>query len=52
MTISAKRMAVLHEHIRAESAHDIDALIGGMTPDCFNVSGVMTARFEELRIAR
>ena len=36
MTISAKRMAVLREHIRAESVHDIDALLGGMTPDCFN----------------
>ena len=29
-------MAVLREHIRAESVHDIDALLGGMTPDCFN----------------
>ena len=36
MSISAKRIAALREHIRAESAHDIDALIGGMTPDCFN----------------
>jgi hypothetical protein len=26
MTISAKRMAALREHIRAESLHDIDAL--------------------------
>ena len=36
MSISAMRIAALREHIRAESAHDIDALIGGMTPDCFN----------------
>jgi steroid delta-isomerase-like uncharacterized protein len=36
MAISAGRMAALREHIHAESAHDIDALIGGMTPDCFN----------------
>ena len=36
MLVSAKRMAVLREHIRAESEHDIDALIGGMTSDCFN----------------
>ena len=36
MPISAKRMAILREHVRAESEHDIDALIGGMTPDCFN----------------
>ena len=34
MKISAKRMAV--EHIRAESEHDMDALIAGMTFDCFN----------------
>ena len=26
MMISAKRMAALREHVRAESAHDIDAL--------------------------
>ena len=26
MQISAKRMAILHEHIRAESVHDMDAL--------------------------
>jgi steroid delta-isomerase-like uncharacterized protein len=36
MLVSAKRMAVLREHIRAESEHDMDALLGGMTPDCFN----------------
>ena len=36
MQISAKRMEVLREHIRAESGHDMDALIGGMTSDCFN----------------
>jgi hypothetical protein len=36
MAISARRMAALREHIQAESAHDIEALIGGMTPDCFN----------------
>ena len=36
MPISAKRLAVLREHIRAESVHNIDALLGGMTPDCFN----------------
>lgn len=36
MPISAKRMAILRAHVRAESVHDIDALIGGMTPDCFN----------------
>jgi hypothetical protein len=41
MKISAKRMAVLREHIRAESEHDMDALLAGMTSDCFNdVAGV------------
>lgn len=41
MEISPKRMAVLREHIRAESEQDIDALLDGMTPDCFNdVAGV------------
>jgi steroid delta-isomerase-like uncharacterized protein len=36
MKISAKRMAVLREHVRAESERDIDALLAGMTSDCFN----------------
>ncbi len=36
MKISEKRMAVLREHIRAESEHDMEALIAGMTADCFN----------------
>ena len=41
MKISAKRMAVLREHIRAETEHDMDALLAGMTSDCFNdVAGV------------
>ena len=41
MKISAKRMAILREHIRAESEHDMDALLAGMTSDCFNdVAGI------------
>jgi len=36
MKISAKRMAVLREHIRSESKHDMEALLAGMTSDCFN----------------
>src|SRR5262249_8986123 len=41
MEISAKRMAVLREHIRAESEQDMEGLLGGMTSDCFNdVAGV------------
>jgi hypothetical protein len=31
MKISAKRMAVLHEHVRAESEHDMETLLAGMT---------------------
>ena len=36
MKVSEKRMAVLREHVRAESEHDINALLSGMAPDCFN----------------
>src|SRR6516165_9145927 len=36
MKVSAKRMAVLREHVRAESEHNMEALLSGMTPDCFN----------------
>ena len=43
MKISEKRIAVLREHIRAESEHDMSALLAGMTSDCFNdVVGVPT----------
>jgi steroid delta-isomerase-like uncharacterized protein len=41
MKISAKRMAILREHVRAESEHDMETLLAGMTSDCFNdVAGV------------
>ena len=36
MKVSEKRMAVLRDHIRAESGHDMQALLAGMTSDCFN----------------
>jgi steroid delta-isomerase-like uncharacterized protein len=36
MRVSAKRMAVLREHVRAESEHDMKSLLDGMTSDCFN----------------
>jgi steroid delta-isomerase-like uncharacterized protein len=36
MPISAKRLAVLREHIEAESTHNMQALLQGMTRDCFN----------------
>ena len=36
MKISPKRMEVLREHIRAESEHDMNTLLAGMTSDAFN----------------
>ena len=36
MRIPKKRLAVLREHINAESSHDMKALLEGMTSDCFN----------------
>jgi hypothetical protein len=36
MKISAQHMAILREHVRAESEHDMDALLAGMTSDCSN----------------
>src|SRR5690242_17886002 len=36
MRIPKKRLAVLREHINAESSHDMRALLEGMTSDCFN----------------
>ena len=41
MKISTKRMAVLREHIPAESEHNKETLLADMTSDCFNdVAGV------------
>jgi hypothetical protein len=36
MRISKKRLAILREHIEAESSQDMEDLLHGMTPDCFN----------------
>jgi steroid delta-isomerase-like uncharacterized protein len=36
MRIPKKRLAVLREHIEAESTHNMEALLDGMTADCFN----------------
>jgi steroid delta-isomerase-like uncharacterized protein len=36
MRIPKKRLAVLREHIDAESSHNMKALLDGMTSDCFN----------------
>src|SRR6202035_1950677 len=36
MRIPKRRLAVLREHIKAESTHDMKDLLDGMTADCFN----------------
>src|SRR5260370_36161893 len=36
MRIPKKRLAVLREHINAESSHNMQDLLHGMTSDCFN----------------
>ena len=41
MSLRSQRLAEIREHIKAESTHDMEALLDGMTKDCFNdVSGV------------
>jgi steroid delta-isomerase-like uncharacterized protein len=36
MTLQNQRLAEIREHIKAESSHDMKALLAGMTSDCFN----------------
>jgi steroid delta-isomerase-like uncharacterized protein len=36
MSLRSERLAEIREHIKAESSHDMHALIAGMTSDCFN----------------
>src|SRR5262249_25159309 len=36
MTLRNQRLAEIREHIKAESSHDMKALLAGMTSDCFN----------------
>jgi steroid delta-isomerase-like uncharacterized protein len=36
MSLRAQRLAEIREHIKAESTHDMKALLDGMTSDCFN----------------
>jgi steroid delta-isomerase-like uncharacterized protein len=36
MSLRAQRLAEIREHIKAESTHDMQALLAGMTSDCFN----------------
>jgi len=36
MRIPKERLAALREHIKAESTHNMEELLAGMTSDCFN----------------
>jgi steroid delta-isomerase-like uncharacterized protein len=36
MSLRSQRLAEIREHIKAESTHDMKALLAGMTSDCFN----------------
>src|ERR1700730_13423645 len=36
MSLRSQRLAEIREHIKAESSHDMNALLAGMTSDCFN----------------
>ena len=36
MTLRNQRLAEIREHIKAESSHNMKALLAGMTSDCFN----------------
>ena len=36
MSLRSQRLAEIREHIKAESSHDMKALLAGMTSDCFN----------------
>ena len=36
MSLREQRFAEIREHIKAESTQDIEALVKGMTSDCFN----------------
>ena len=36
MSLQSQRLAEIREHIKAESSHDMNALLAGMTSDCFN----------------
>jgi steroid delta-isomerase-like uncharacterized protein len=36
MSLREQRFTEIREHVKAESTHDIEALLKGMTNDCFN----------------
>jgi steroid delta-isomerase-like uncharacterized protein len=44
-TIRAKRLAVLEDHLKAESAHDMEGVLEGFTADCFNDIAGFPKRF-------
>src|SRR6516162_4615155 len=46
MTLRNQRLAEIREHIKAESSHDMPALLAGMTSDCFNDVAAVRSRFE------
>ena len=45
-TVSPERMAVLDDHLKAESTHDLDHLMAGFTDDCFNDVACFPERFD------
>ena len=36
MSLKARRLAILREHIKAESTHDMEGVLDGFTARCFN----------------
>ncbi|HEX9702262.1 MAG TPA: ester cyclase, partial [Rhodospirillales bacterium] len=45
MATHAQRMAVLMEHILAESLHDMEGVLDGFTADCFNDIACLPSKF-------
>ena len=45
MTMRQRRMAVLKDHILAESAHDMAGVLDGFTADCFNDIACLPRKF-------
>ena len=43
--IPPKRLAVLEDHLEAESSHDMDRVLDGFTDDCFNDIAGFPERF-------
>ena len=45
-SISPERQALLDDHLKAESEHDLDHLMEGFTADCFNDVACFPDRFD------